>query len=171
MASTTTRSPSLTPQCFAAAAPQLERTMAELQVTLREASEALEAHALDPVRFLVLPRLTATAISLVLLTILADVAAVACSGAVSIAFFDISLNVYIDNTLAQLSITDFLTGLLKAATFGVMLGAIACYNGLKVSGGAAGVGKATTDTVVQTIVAVIISDLIYGAVFLQLGWT
>ena len=136
-----------------------------------EEIEALEAHALDPVRFLVLPRLTATAISLVLLTILADVAAVACSGAVSIAFFDISLNVYIDNTLAQLSITDFLTGLLKAATFGVMLGAIACYNGLKVSGGAAGVGKATTDTVVQTIVAVIISDLIYGAVFLQLGWT
>ncbi len=136
-----------------------------------EEIEALEAHALDPVRFLVLPRLTATAISLVLLTILADVAAVICSCAVSVGFFDVSLNVYIDNTLAQLSTTDFFTGLLKAATFGIMLGAIACYNGLKVSGGAAGVGKATTDTVVQTIVAVIISDLVYGALFLQLGWT
>jgi phospholipid/cholesterol/gamma-HCH transport system permease protein len=99
------------------------------------------------------------------------VAAVACGCAVSVAFFDVSLAVYIDNTLMQLSVTDFLTGLLKAGTFGLMLGAIACFNGLRVSGGAAGVGKATTDTVVQTIVAVIISDLIYGAIFLELGWT
>ncbi|MDP7070006.1 MAG: ABC transporter permease [Phycisphaerales bacterium] len=136
-----------------------------------EEIEALEAHALDPVRFLVLPRLTATAVSLVLLTILADVAAVVCSGLVSVMFFDVSAHVYIDNTLAQLQLADFLTGLIKAATFGLMLGAIACFNGLRVSGGAAGVGKATTDTVVQTIVAVIVSDLVYDAIFLELGWT
>jgi phospholipid/cholesterol/gamma-HCH transport system permease protein len=52
-----------------------------------------------------------------------------------------------------------------------MLGAIACFNGLRVSGGAAGVGKATTDTVVQTIVAVIVANLIFDAAFLRLGWT
>ncbi len=136
-----------------------------------EEIEALEAHALDPIRFLVLPRLTATALSLVLLTALADVTAVACSCGVSVLFFDVGLTTYIDNTLAQLNLADFLTGLLKAATFGLMLGAIACFNGLRVSGGAAGVGKATTDTVVQTIVAVIVSDLLYDAVFLELGWT
>ncbi len=136
-----------------------------------EEIEALEAHALDPVRFLVLPRMTATAVSLVLLTILADVTAVACSCGVSVLFFDVGLTTYIDNTLDQLNMADFLTGLLKAATFGLMLGAIACFNGLRVSGGAAGVGKATTDTVVQTIVAVIVSDLLYDAVFLELGWT
>ncbi|MDP7029959.1 MAG: ABC transporter permease [Phycisphaerales bacterium] len=136
-----------------------------------EEIEALEAHALDPVRFLVLPRMTATAVSLVLLTVLADVTAVAFSCGVSVLFFDVGLTTYIDNTLAQLNLADFLTGLLKAATFGLMLGAIACYNGLRVSGGAAGVGKATTDTVVQTIVAVIVSDLLYDAVFLELGWT
>lgn len=136
-----------------------------------EEIEALEAHALDPVRFLVLPRLTATVISLLMLTILADVMAVVCSGAVTVFFFDVSAIVYIDNTLSQLNLYDFLTGLIKATTFGLMLGAIACYNGLRVSGGAAGVGKATTDTVVQTIVAVIISNLVFDAAFLSMGWT
>ncbi len=136
-----------------------------------EEIEALEAHALDPVRFLVLPRLTATAVSLLLLTVLADLTAVVCSGIVTVLFFDVSTVVYLDNTLAQLNLSDFLTGLIKATTFGVMLGAIACFNGLRVSGGAAGVGKATTDTVVQTIVAVIVTDLIYTSVFLEIGWT
>jgi phospholipid/cholesterol/gamma-HCH transport system permease protein len=136
-----------------------------------EEIEALEAHALDPVRFLVLPRLTATVISLLLLTILADVTAVVCSGIVTVFFFDVSAIVYIDNTLSQLNLYDFLTGLIKATTFGLMLGAIACFNGLRVSGGAAGVGKATTDTVVQTIVAVIVSNLVFDAAFLRMGWT
>lgn len=136
-----------------------------------EEIEALEAHALDPVRFLVLPRMTATAISLLLLTIIADLVAVFCGGLVTVLFFDVSTTVYLDNTLNQLNLSDFLTGCIKALTFGLMLGAIACFNGLRVSGGAAGVGKATTDTVVQTIVAVIIGDLIYTAIFLELGWT
>ena len=136
-----------------------------------EEIEALEAHALDPVRFLVLPRMTATVISLLLLTILADVTAVFCSGLVSVLFFDVSAQIYLDNTLSQLNQFDFITGLIKATTFGLMLGAIACFNGLKVSGGAAGVGKATTDTVVQTIVAVIVSNLIFDAAFLRIGWT
>jgi phospholipid/cholesterol/gamma-HCH transport system permease protein len=136
-----------------------------------EEIEALEAQALDPVRFLVLPRMTATVISLLLLTVLADVMAVFCSGLISVLFFDVSAKAYLDNTLIQLNELDFLTGLIKATTFGLMLGAIACFNGLKVSGGAAGVGKATTDTVVQTIVAVIVSNLIFDAVFLRIGWT
>ena len=79
-----------------------------------EEIEALEAHALDPIRFLVLPRLTATAISLLLLTVLADITAVICSGFVTVMFFDVSAAVYIDNTLAQLNLSDFLTGLIKA---------------------------------------------------------
>ncbi|MDP6890625.1 MAG: ABC transporter permease [Phycisphaerales bacterium] len=136
-----------------------------------EEIEALEAHALDPVRFLVLPRLTATVVSLLLLTILADVTAVLCSGLITVVFFDVSATVYYDNTLAQLNLYDFSTGLIKATTFGLMLGAIACFNGLRVSGGAAGVGKATTDTVVQTIVAVIVANLVFDVAFLQMGWT
>jgi phospholipid/cholesterol/gamma-HCH transport system permease protein len=53
----------------------------------------------------------------------------------------------------------------------LILGLIACRNGLRVSGGAAGVGKATTDTVVQTIVTVIFIDLFFTAFFYAIGWT
>ena len=56
------------------------------------------------------------------------------------------------------------------AVFGMILASIACYNGFKVSGGAAGVGKATTDTVVQTVVSIVIADLIFTTIFYQIGW-
>ena len=92
------------------------------------------------------------------------------AGVVTTLFLGVGTQVYIDSTLAQLTVPDYLSGLIKALVFGVILAAIACYNGLRVTGGAAGVGKATTDTVVQTIVMVIIADLIFTAVFLQLGW-
>ncbi|MEE2907867.1 MAG: ABC transporter permease, partial [Planctomycetota bacterium] len=120
-----------------------------------EEIEALEAHALNPIRFLVVPRVIATVISLVLLTVLADVAAVVSSGLISTLFLGVGTQVYIDSTLAQLDPSDFFSGIVKALVFGVILASIACYNGLRVTGGAAGVGKATTDTVVQTIVLVI----------------
>ena len=74
-------------------------------------------------------------------------------------------------TLDQVVIADFTTGLLKAAVFGTILASVACYNGFKVTGGAAGVGKATTDTVVQTVVTIVIADLVFTAIFFQLGWT
>lgn len=136
-----------------------------------EEIEALETHALNPVRFLVVPRVIATIISLFLLTILGDVMAVFASGVITVNFLDVPQEVYISNTIEQLKMSDFLTGLLKAATFGTLLSAIACYNGLKVTGGAAGVGKATTDTVVQTVVLIIVADMVFGVVFLKLGWT
>jgi phospholipid/cholesterol/gamma-HCH transport system permease protein len=79
-------------------------------------------------------------------------------------------DLYVANTLTQVNLSDFTTGLLKAGIFGVILASIACYNGLRVSGGAAGVGKATTDTVVQTIVTIVIADLLFTAIFYQLGW-
>ena len=67
--------------------------------------------------------------------------------------------------LNQAKQVDFLTGVAKGTIFGMLIGLIACLNGLKVSGGAAGVGRATTGTVVQCIVAVVIADLAFTAVF------
>lgn len=135
-----------------------------------EELEALEAQALNPIRFLALPRVLATIISLLLLTIIGDVVAVVSAGVVAVELLDVPYELYKANTLSQVSLSDFLTGLIKASVFGMILASIACYNGFKVSGGAAGVGKATTDTVVQTIVTIVITDLIFTAVFYQLGW-
>ena len=136
-----------------------------------EEIEALEAHALNPIRFLVVPRVIATVISLTLLTVIGDVTAVIFGGIMAVGFLDVPYELYKTNTLNQLVIQDFYTGLIKASMFGLILSAIACYNGLRVTGGAAGVGKATTDTVVQTVVSVIIADLIFTTIFFQIGWT
>lgn len=136
-----------------------------------EEIEALEAHALNPIRFLVVPRVLASVIGLTLLTVIGDITAVVFAGVMSVLFLDVPYELYKGNTLDQLTPTDFYTGLIKASVFGLILSAIACHNGLRVTGGAAGVGKATTDTVVQTVVAVIIADLMFTMVFYQLGWT
>lgn len=136
-----------------------------------EEIEALEAHALNPIRFLVVPRVIATVIGLTLLTIIGDVTGVVFGGFMTVGFLGVPYELYVSNTLNQLVPQDFFTGLIKAGVFGLILSSIACFNGLRVTGGAAGVGKATTDTVVQSIVCVIIADLMFTAIFYQIGWT
>ncbi len=135
-----------------------------------EEIEALESMALNPIRFLVVPRVIATAASLFVLSVLSDLTAVIAGGLVGVGALGIPYEVYVDNTLQQVSSSDFLSGLVKSIVFGTILGLIACHNGLKVSGGAAGVGKATTDTVVQTVVTIIFVDLFFTAFFYAIGW-
>ncbi len=133
-----------------------------------EEIEALEAHALNPVRFLVVPRIIATVIGMICLAIIANLVSILCAALMSKLVLGISWTTYYDNTIAQVKPVDFLTGIAKAAVFGLLIGLIACGNGLKVSGGAAGVGNATTGTVVQSVVAVIFADLIFTIVFYSL---
>ena len=135
-----------------------------------EEIEALESMALNPIRFLVVPRVIATAASLFVLSVLSDLTAVIAGGFVGVGALGIPYEVYVDNTLQQVSSSDFLSGLVKSIVFGTILGLIACHNGLKVTGGAAGVGKATTDTVVQTVVTIIFVDLFFTAFFYAIGW-
>ena len=135
-----------------------------------EEIEALEAHALNPIRFLVVPRFGATVLSLILLTVIADLVAVASAGVMTVGVIGVPFGLYLDNLVAAVSGTDFLFGLMKGGVFGAILASIACYNGLAVSGGAAGVGRATTSTVVQTIVAVVIADLVITIVLFRLGF-
>lgn len=134
-----------------------------------EEIEALEAHALNPIRFLVVPRVLATTFSLVLLTVIGNLVSVAAGGALSVYFIGVPYELYKTNTISQLDVSDFMTGLVKAGVFGLILSSIACYNGLRVTGGAAGVGRATTDTVVQTVVCVIIADLVFTMLFYMVG--
>ena len=140
-------------------------------MAVNEEIEALEAMGLNPVRFLVIPRLIATALSLLLLTVIGDLVALAGGAFVGTVFLGIPWELYKNNTLQQLQVSDFGTGLIKAVVFGLVLGLIACRNGLRVRGGAAGVGKATTDTVVQTVLTVIFLDLFFTALFFAIGWT
>ncbi len=136
-----------------------------------EEIEALEAHALNPIRFLVVPRVLATTIALVLLTGIGDLTAVAGGGFMTVTFLDVPYELYKSNTLSQLKLYDFISGLIKAGIFGVIISSLACFHGLHVTGGAAGVGRATTSTVVHSVVAVIIADLMFTSIFFAIGWT
>ncbi len=135
-----------------------------------EEIKALRAHALDPIRFLVAPRVLATSIMMVALTILADAVGVFGGFLTAVAVLDLSAQTYIDNTRAILTNRDYLTGLMKAGVFGIIIAALASYEGLNVRGGAAGVGRATTSTVVKSIVSLIGADMLFTAVFYRLGW-
>jgi len=140
-------------------------------MVVSEEVEALEAMALNPIRFLVVPRVIAAILSMTVLAVISDLVSIGSACLVSITLLDIPYATYRENTLDQAKLVDFLTGVGKGAVFGMLIGLIACGNGLKVTGGAAGVGKATTGTVVQSVVAVIIADLIFTALFYLLKLT
>ncbi|MCC7390324.1 MAG: ABC transporter permease [Phycisphaerales bacterium] len=134
-------------------------------MVVSEEIEALEAHALNPVRYLVVPRVSATILSMTVLGVLSDLVAIACAMGVAVTILGVPGQLFMDNLLAQVSFVDFATGIGKATIFGMLIGLISCTNGLKVTGGAAGVGNATTRTVVQCVVAIIIADLVFTAIF------
>ena len=143
---------------------------AEMGTTVvSEEIEALQAHAIDPIRFLVVPRVLATAVMLVCVSVVGDLLGVLGGMVVGQSFLGIGHEQYLTHTLDALKLRDFITGLSKAAVFGVVISSLACYLGLGVSGGAQGVGRATTRTVVLTIVSLILIDLIFNAVFFYIG--
>ena len=135
-----------------------------------EEIEALEAHGLNPVRFLVVPRVAAAIISMTAIAVIANFVAIFASLAAGALALGIPAGRYIDNLLDQVKGVDFYTGIGKATVFGLLIGAIACANGLKVTGGAQGVGRATTGTVVQCVVSIIIADMAFTAIFYALKW-
>jgi phospholipid/cholesterol/gamma-HCH transport system permease protein len=130
-----------------------------------EEIEALEAEAIHPIRFLVVPRIISTIVMMVCLAVIGDLLGVLGGMVVSHLAMGISYHQYVFHTFAVLELTDFLTGLLKAGVFGAIISSLACFLGLSVTGGAQGVGVATTRTVVLTIVALIGVDLIFTGVF------
>jgi phospholipid/cholesterol/gamma-HCH transport system permease protein len=139
-------------------------------MVVSEEIEALEAQAIDPIRFLVVPRILATTIMMVCISVVGDLAGGIGGMATSTFFFGVSSSMYIHHSFDALVLKDFITGLVKAGVFGVLISALACRLGLAVQGGAQGVGAATTRTVVLTIVALISVDLVFTAVFYYLGW-
>lgn len=134
-----------------------------------EEIKALRAHALNPIQFLVVPRFLATVIMLTLLTVIADVVGAFGGFLTGTLILGIDPEQYLAYTRDALTHKDFITGLAKAAVFGVLISIIACYEGLTVKGGAEGVGRATTATVVKSIVALILADVIFTAIFYAFG--
>jgi phospholipid/cholesterol/gamma-HCH transport system permease protein len=130
-----------------------------------EEVEAIEAMGIGPLRFLVAPRLLALFLLMPCLSTIANLAAIFASGLISRAYFSIAFVYFLDLVRDALLIRDIVTGVLKSFLFGLLIGGIACYRGLSVKGGAAGVGTATTSSVVTSIATVIGFDTMYNIVY------
>lgn len=139
-------------------------------MVVSEEIEAMEAQAINPIRFLVLPRLVATTVMMICVAVVADLTGVLGGMTVAKSFLGIAPSQYLAHTFEAIKVRDFTSGLVKSGVFGVLISGLACHLGLNVTGGAQGVGVATTKTVVLTIVALIVVDLMFTAVFYAVGW-
>src|SRR5438045_3021718 len=130
-----------------------------------EEVEAIEAMGIGPLRFLVAPRMLALFLLMPCLSTVSNLAAIGASCLISRAYFSIAFVYFFDLVRDALLIRDIVTGVLKSFLFGLLIGGIACYRGLSVKGGAAGVGTATTSSVVTAIATVIGFDTIYNIIY------
>src|SRR6184192_596671 len=130
-----------------------------------EEIEAIEAMGIGPLRFLVAPRMLALFFLMPCLSTVSNISAIFASSLISKAYFSIAFPYFLDLVKDALLIRDIITGVLKSLMFGLLISAIACYRGLTVKGGAAGVGTATTSSVVTAITTVIGVDTLYNIVY------
>ncbi len=135
-------------------------------MTVNEEIDALRVMSINPVRYLVLPRVLALVISMPLLTAIADFVGLAGGALVSQAMFDVTIAKFKESAILLLNGPDFWYGVFKSSVFACIIGTVACDRGLNTTDGAEGVGRATTSTVVLSVVFVLVSDFILNA-FIQ----
>jgi phospholipid/cholesterol/gamma-HCH transport system permease protein len=123
-----------------------------------EQIDALEVLATDPVHYLVVPRVWATTLMLPLLVGLADVVGIVGGYFVAVSLLGANPVSYIENTFQFMDAGDVTSGLIKGAVFGLLIALIGCQQGYYARGGAEGVGRATTRSVVLASMAILISD-------------
>ena len=134
-----------------------------------EEIDALRTLGLDPYHFLVFPRVIALLLILPLLTILADVAGIAGGLLVALLRLDLTSAAYLLETRNAVQAWDVFSGILKTVFFGASIALIACKRGLATTGGAEGVGRATTSAVVTSLFAIVVLDAIFTLVFHAFG--
>ncbi len=130
-----------------------------------EEVDALVSFGLDPVDFLVLPRVIGLAVMTPLLTVYADVMGILGGFLVGTLMMGISPSAYWENTLANMSLSQIWIGLLHALVFGFVVSITGCYQGLKAGRNVEAVGQATTAAVVNSIVGIIVSTSVITIMF------
>ena len=133
---------------------------------INEEVDALICLGINPVRYLVMPRVLALTIAMVLLVVYADLIGFWGGRLIATSYGGISAATYWNSLYDMLTFIRFGRGLLKAAVFGLLIAMIACRNGLHASGGAEGVGRATTATMVSSSLSVLIADYLITRVLL-----
>jgi phospholipid/cholesterol/gamma-HCH transport system permease protein len=130
-----------------------------------EQIDALRSMAADPVKKLVVPKLAATLVMLPALTIIGDFLGIL--GGLVIATYTLNLppGLYLNDVFSSLTFGDVCSGIAKSFFFAYFIALVGCYNGLNTQGGADGVGRATTNTVVLAAILVLVSDFFLTKLF------
>ena len=136
---------------------------------VNEEIDAFKTLGIDPVEFLVLPRLLALTLMMPLLCIYADLLGIAGGMLVGIGLFDITPTQYIEQTSSAVTLTDVGVGIVKSIVFGVLIALAGCMKGIQCGRSASAVGEATTAAVVAAIVAIVVSDAVMTLIANALG--
>lgn len=135
---------------------------------VNEEVNALMTFGLDPVRFLVTPRVIAAVAMTPLLTIFANIAGLA-GGLTVFLSLGFPTVTYMQRVAEALSLSDFLGGIAKAFVFGILVAAVGCMRGLRTKTGASAVGDSTTQSVVSSIVLIALTDGVFSVIYYYLG--
>jgi phospholipid/cholesterol/gamma-HCH transport system permease protein len=131
---------------------------------VNEELNAISTFGLDPIEFLVLPRLLAAIFVVPLLAVLADVVGLFGGALVMASTFDVSYLQFYSQLLKAVTAQDFILGIVKAAVFGLTIAAIGCHRGFRAGAGPASVGLSATGAVVASIVMVVVIDGLFAVV-------
>lgn len=123
-----------------------------------EQIDALKSMAINPNAYLVAPRFIAGIFMIPLLTLFSTLMGIFGGYLIAVYLFHLSAASYFDPMPIHITLFDVATGCIKAFVFGVFLVTVCCYKGMKTSGGAAGVGRATTQSVVASYILILLSD-------------
>lgn len=137
--------------------------LGSMQVT--EQIEALDTMALDPVRFLVVPRFLALLVMLPALTIVGNLVGNLGGYIIGVMDLKVGSTLYIDIAFKFLELKDVYIGIFKSFVFGGIIAIVSCHQGLMTSGGAEGVGRRTTISVVSSFILVIMADCVLTGIF------
>jgi phospholipid/cholesterol/gamma-HCH transport system permease protein len=134
-----------------------------------EEIEALEVMAIHPIRFLVVPRFIAMLVMLPALTVFGNCVGIAGGWAVCTTALDFTTSGFIARAAERATVWDLATGLIKSVVFAWLIITIACQRGLSVTGGAEGVGNATTQSVVWSLLMMLVANAILTSLFFFAG--
>ncbi len=133
-------------------------------MVVNEEVDALQVMGYDPLTFLALPKVLATAMVVPLLTLYSDLLAIVGGMLVGVLGLDLTIYTYVQQTAKSLDVGDLLTSLLKSLCFALIISGVGCQRGFQVRGGAQAVGKATTSAVVTAMFLIIVIDSLFAII-------
>jgi phospholipid/cholesterol/gamma-HCH transport system permease protein len=133
-------------------------------MAVTEQIDALRLLAIDPYRLLIVPRFIAMVVMMLALTIIGDLCAIGGAMLTARAIADVDFLQFIMLMRQQLVFADFTAGLVKATSFGAIIGIMSCHYGLSAGGGARGVGRAVNASVVGSALGIIVADYLLTSV-------